>query len=108
MEQIAKNAISDSEFMVLNCLGQRAEVFSIEPVSNGNAVESDSNGLQTTEVSEISSNTGIRDNDEVLRALYTLEGKNLVSPEPAGDFTSNQWQITATGLKALRLTPSNF
>jgi hypothetical protein len=103
MEQIAKNAISDSEFMVLNCLGQRADDVKIEVAS-----EEASSSVPTTEVAEISTNTGIRDNDEVLRALYTLEGKNLVSPEPAGDFTSNQWQITPTGLKALRLTPSNF
>ena len=54
------------------------------------------------EVSELSQDTGIRDNDEILRALYTLEGKRMVSPEPDGDFTSNQWQITDTGRKALQ------
>jgi hypothetical protein len=57
----------------------------------------------TSEVTEISSNTGIKNNDEVLRALYTLEGKSLVSPEPRGDFTSNIWQITDIGIRALHV-----
>ena len=59
-------------------------------------------------VSDISTNTGIRDNDEVLRALYTLEGKQLVQPEPEWDFTSSKWKITRYGIKAIEvlgLTP---
>ena len=55
------------------------------------------------EIGEISSTTGIRDSEEVLRALYTLEGKSLVEPEPRGDFTSNIWQITDIGVRALGL-----
>ena len=55
------------------------------------------------DISQISVDTGIRDNDEVLRALYTLEGKCLVSPEPAGSFTSNIWKITDVGIQALSL-----
>lgn len=54
-------------------------------------------------VNEISQNTGIRDNDEVLRALYTLEGKQLVQPDPAWDFTSNRWKITDVGVKAVEV-----
>ena len=92
MEQIARNAISDCELMVLNCLGEKK------------SCEQDEQQTSIAEVVEISNTTGIKDNDEVLRALYTLEGKNLVSPEPAGDFTSSQWQITEVGLKALRLS----
>jgi len=57
----------------------------------------------TIEVSELASVTGIKDNDEVLRALYTLEGKSLARPHPEGDFTSNSWKITQTGIKALGL-----
>ncbi len=57
----------------------------------------------TIEVSELSTSTGIKDNDEVLRALYTLEGKSLARPYPEGDFTSNSWKITQTGIKALGL-----
>ena len=55
----------------------------------------------TAEITEIASGIGVRDADEVLRALYTLEGKSLVSPEPRGDFTSNQWIITEVGLRAI-------
>ena len=55
------------------------------------------------ELSEISLSTGIRDTDEVLRALYTLEGKNLVTPDPVGDFTSPRWQITDGGLRAFEM-----
>ena len=54
-------------------------------------------------VNEISQNTGIRDNDEVLRALYTLEGKQLVQPDPAWDFTSNRWKITDVGVRAVQV-----
>lgn len=81
-EQLIRNSISSNELAVLGCLGVISS---------------------SAEINEIVSNTGIRDSDEVLRALYTLEGKSLVSPFPEGDFTSNQWQITTFGLKALRL-----
>ena len=57
------------------------------------------------EVAELAGKSGVKDSDEVLRALYTLEGKSLVQPFPAGDFTSNNWQITDIGLKALDLMP---
>jgi len=53
------------------------------------------------EIGEISSETGIKSNEEVQRALYVLEGKALVTPEPAGDLTSNVWKITDGGIRAL-------
>lgn len=81
-----KNSFSRHELVVLKCLSQRRV---------------ESKDRNTAEVSEISFNTGIRDNDEVLRALYTLEGKSLVQPEPRGDFTSHHWQITEVGVRAL-------
>lgn len=86
MNQTPKNIISGHEVAVLNCLGGHI-----------------SNDSKTIEVSEISYSTGIRDNDEILRALYTLEGKSMVAPEPRGDFTSNHWQITEMGKKALSM-----
>lgn len=61
---------------------------------------------QHTDISELSSATGVRDNDEILRALYTLEGKNLVQPEPPGDLTSSIWKITDGGVKALQMLQS--
>ena len=80
-EQLIKNAISNRELEVLSSL------------NNDNAIE----------INEIVSNSTIKDSDEVLRALYTLEGKSLVAPFPEGDLTSNQWKITNNGAKALRL-----
>lgn len=53
------------------------------------------------EISEIALETGIRDVDEVQRALYLLEGKNLVQPEPPGDLTSSFWCLTDNGMRAV-------
>lgn len=82
-----KTHISHLELDVLRCLCSRKGGKDVSPA----------------DISEISFTTGIKDNDEVLRALYTLEGKNLVEPEPRGDFTSNVWQITSIGIRALGL-----
>jgi len=88
MRIIDRNAISSCEFAVLNSMGCET----ITPPE-----------LSTIEIADISCSTGIKDNDEILRALYTLEGKNLVSPQPPGDFTSSQWQLTEGGKQALRI-----
>jgi len=58
---------------------------------------------QISEISEIAVATGIKNNEEVQRALYVLEGRSLVAPEPMGDLTSKHWRITDTGQKALQL-----
>lgn len=55
------------------------------------------NSTDLTELSEIIAATNLRDQDEILRALYTLEGKGLVSPDPVGDFTSTKWKATDNG-----------
>lgn len=91
MERVKENLFSRVEVVVLQTLAKSSSFCE----------------TSSTDVSEISVSTGIRDNDEVLRALYTLEGKNLVCPEPAGDFTSHLWKITATGEKALQLMDHN-
>lgn len=85
-----KNLISHRELVVLKCLSEKFEI-----------EQSDSTPL--IEITDIASGTGIRDSDEVLRTLYTLEGKQLVEPFPVGDFTSNRWQITQAGVKALQI-----
>ncbi len=79
-----KKLISNPELAILRYFGDRHVVEKL-----------------TSEITEISQATGIRDNEEVQRALYLLEGKNLVQPEPAGDLTSNSWKITDVGMKAL-------
>jgi hypothetical protein len=86
MDALRKNIISQQEFAVLATLRNKTE---------------DQTEQNTSEINEISANTGIDDNDEVLRALYTLEGKSFVKPEPPGSFTSNIWRITDAGVKAL-------
>ena len=54
------------------------------------------------QIGEISERSAIRDEKEVLRFLYILEGQKLVSPVPPGDFTSKTWSITKDGAKALK------
>lgn len=55
--------------------------------------------FQIHEIAEIS---GLKDERETQRFLYILEGQKLVSPHPAGDFTSRHWYITKEGIRALK------
>lgn len=54
---------------------------------------------QLTEIAELS---GLKDERETQRYLFILEGQKLVSPFPAGDFTSKTWHITKHGVKTLK------
>ncbi len=56
--------------------------------------------FQLNEIAELS---GLRDEREVQRYLFILEGQKLVAPHPEGDFTSKTWQITRDGIRALRV-----
>lgn len=87
-QRVKKNLISKNEYAVLRLLHERVHT---------------TQELDTSEVADIAMATGIRDNDEVWRALYSLEGKNLVVPHPEGDFTSHHWKITDIGSKAVEL-----
>jgi hypothetical protein len=87
-EKMNKASISSVELSVLRFIG-------------GSSVANSDRSI--SEISEIAVGTGLRDSEEVQRALYLLEGKRLVRPEPEGDFTSNHWLITESGLKALDL-----
>lgn len=40
-----------------------------------------------------------RDEHDIMRALYILEGHKLVTPFPVGDFTSKIWHLTEEGSK---------
>jgi len=82
---VAKPVISQNEVKVLQLLKVKF---------------SEGGELSPSHISEISSASGIKNNEEVQRALYILEGKSLVEPEPAGDLTSNHWKITNMGIKA--------
>lgn len=83
--------MSSNEIAVLKSLFYRKKVDQ-EPLS---------------EISDIAHVTGIRNNEEVQRALYILEGRSLVAPEPAGDLTSSQWQITEVGQRAIDVMESS-
>jgi len=85
---VSKPVISHNEVRVLQHLQVRAcEAGTVSP----------------SHIAEISSLSGIKNNEEVQRALYILEGKSLVEPEPAGDLTSNHWKITSMGIKAYEI-----
>jgi hypothetical protein len=88
MARAEKNILSQTEVMVLNFLGTT--------VTRAGEVE-------PTAITDISSSTGVKDRDEVLRALYTLEGRRLVQPDPEWDFTSSRWKITEVGLRAVQV-----
>ncbi|MBX7145407.1 MAG: hypothetical protein K1X79_13235 [Oligoflexia bacterium] len=60
------------------------------------------------QINEIAQLSGLADEKEVQRYLFILEGQKLVTPHPAGDFTSKIWQITKDGLKALRVIESSM
>jgi len=57
-------------------------------------------GSQFT-IDEIAQKIG-KNEAEVQRSLYILEGHKYVTPFPEGDFTSKLWTITDHGHKALK------
>ena len=58
------------------------------------------------EINEIAERAGMRDEREVQRYLFILEGQKLVAPHPEGDFTSKTWHITRRGIRAIRTISS--
>lgn len=82
----------------------KLEVFVVRSLAD----KKEKTGLNLTELQEITSYCGNRDQDEVLRALYTLEGKGLVSPDPEGDFTSNNWKMTEAGFGTLEVIEASI
>ena len=68
-------------------------------LSQSGIIESDPRPFQINEIADLS---GLKDERETQRYLFILEGQKLVSPFPAGDFTSRSWFITKHGLKTLK------
>jgi hypothetical protein len=87
----ARRMISDQELVVLKFMDKelKADV-----------------DRENLEVTEIAHGLGVRDTDEILRSLYTLEGKHLVEPCPPGDFTSSFWRVTPIGVRAVTMFES--
>lgn len=54
------------------------------------------------QITEIAERSGVKDEREIQRYLFILEGNKFVSPTPPGDFTSRTWVITKDGQDALR------
>ncbi len=67
---------------------------------SANVVTAPAKALQITEIAQA---IGINDEREIQRNLFILEGQKLVSPLPAGDFTSRTWSITNEGLRAVKV-----
>lgn len=59
-------------------------------------------------INEIAAISGFRDEKEIQRYLFILEGQKLVEPCPAGDFTSKTWLITRRGIKAVKTISSSM
>jgi hypothetical protein len=68
-------------------------------LSQNGVVDSEPRPFQINEIADLS---GLKDERETQRYLFILEGQKLVSPFPAGDFTSRSWHITKHGLKTLK------
>ena len=86
----AKNKIPDSylnQISILKVLAQEGPV------------EEPARQYQIHEIAELS---GLRDERETQRCLFILEGQKLVTPYPAGDFTSRNWHITKHGVKTFK------
>lgn len=60
------------------------------------------------ELNEIAELSGLQDEKETQRYLYILEGHKLVTPKPAGDFTSKYWALTDDGVKTYKQICSDF
>ena len=58
--------------------------------------------VKCLDINEIAERSGLKDEKEVQRYLFILEGQKLVSPHPEGDFTSRVWQITKNGMQTVR------
>lgn len=87
-DRVAKNALSPRESVILKLLRDLA---------------ASGRGSTPIDLNEIGQQIGVRDSDEVLRSLYTLEGKSLVEPDPPGDLTSARWRVTPLGMKAAEI-----
>ena len=85
-----KAPISDSFIHQINVL---------RALSNQRSATSEPRALEIDQISELS---GVRDEKEIQRYLFILEGQKLVSPQPEGDFTSKMWIITRDGQRVVK------
>lgn len=72
------------------------------------AEDSSASSNSQKELNEIAELSGLQDEKETQRYLYILEGHKLVTPKPAGDFTSKYWALTDDGVKTYKQIRSDF
>jgi hypothetical protein len=60
------------------------------------------------DLNEITELSGMEDEKETQRYLYILEGHKIVTPKPAGDFTSKFWALTEDGVKTYKQICKDF
>lgn len=77
----------------------RNQINVLNVLSKSNIVPAEPKQFQINEIAELS---GLRDEKEIQRYLFILEGQKLVAPYPAGDFTSKTWHITKDGIRAVK------
>ncbi|MCB0336768.1 MAG: hypothetical protein KDD62_10700 [Bdellovibrionales bacterium] len=77
----------------------QSQVHVLQSMIPGNAKQGETRQFHIHEIVEI---TG-KDEKEVQRSLYVLEGHKFVAPFPPGDFTSKTWSVTETGIKAAKM-----
>lgn len=78
----------------------RSQIVILKAMSDGEAPSPSTRHLQ---IEQIAQRSGMKDEKEIQRYLYIMEGQKLVSPFPEGDFTSKTWYITSHGIKTLRM-----
>jgi hypothetical protein len=88
-----------SRYARTESLNAQVSISSSIPISRSASTSSSS--LRCT-INELVTKSGVKDEREVLRYLFILEGQKLVSPFPEGDFTSRTWMITQDGIEAVR------
>lgn len=71
----------------------------LKALSPHRATATEPKALPIDEICELS---GVRDEKEIQRYLFILEGQKLVSPQPEGDFTSKMWIITRDGQRVVK------
>ncbi len=74
----------------------------LKTLANDGSINSEGTFTKHWQIFDLVERSGIKDEKEMLRLLYILEGQKLVSPVPPGDFTSKIWSITKDGVRALR------
>ena len=81
---------------------------SVTTTTTAGSVSLTANSQYERDINEIAELSGLVDEKETQRYLYILEGHKLVTPKPAGDFTSKMWALTDDGVKTFKQISKDF